>query len=128
MKKVFVIVKICQDMDGNSYTQTINKAFLNKEKAKQFCYENNKKVLQKKGRDFFVYEKNWGEDFWDKNSEDGKLLTDLYEKDDFDSPLWDEINEKHKLRNENLLNNIFTVNQEELKDFYIYEEINLISE
>ena len=127
MKKVFVIVKICQDMDGNSYTQNINKAFLNKEKAKQFCYESNKKVLQKKERDFVVYEKNWGEDFWDKNSEDGKLLTDLYEKDDFDSPLWDEINEKHKLRNENLLNNIFTVNQEELKDFYIYEEINLIS-
>ena len=47
MKKVFVIVKICQDMDGNSYTQNINKAFLNKEKAKQFCYESNKKVLQK---------------------------------------------------------------------------------
>lgn len=69
--------------------------FLSKEEALEHCISLNLEQLE--NNEITVYEEGWGEDSWDKSTNDGKIIEELFQNDDFDNPLWDEIFDKHCL-------------------------------
>ena len=69
--------------------------FLSKEQAVEHCIKLNLDLLKDNQNE--IYEEGWGEDMWDKSTEDGKILEELFQKEDFDNPLWEEIMSKHIL-------------------------------
>lgn len=93
--------------------------FLSKEDALEHCIKLNLDMLE--NSDYRIYEEGWGVDYWDEESEDGKILSELAEDYDFDNPLFDEILERHALSDEEAAEKL-SLREEPLLNFYSVQE------
>lgn len=94
--------------------------FLNKENALKHCIKLNLKQL--KENNIELYEEGWGEDYYDEESEDGKILLALEDKDDYQNPLWDKIFSKHIIKDKKEKAKLLALKEEPRYDFYCIQE------
>ena len=94
--------------------------FLNRETALEHCIQLN--LEQFKKNDINLYDKGWGEDYYDEESEDGKILLALEDKDDYQNPLWDEIFDKHTIKDTREKAKMLALRKEPLHNFYCIQE------
>lgn len=93
--------------------------FLSKEEALEHCIKLNLEMLE--DNDYHIYEKGWGEDYWDEESEDGKILSELAESYDFDNPLFDEIIKRHALNDKEAAEDL-AMREDPVLNFYSIQE------
>ena len=94
--------------------------FLNRETALEHCIQLN--LEQFKENDINLYDKGWGEDYYDEESEDGKILLALEDKDDYQNPLWDKIFDKHTIKDTREKAKMLALRKEPLYNFYCIQE------
>lgn len=94
--------------------------FLNKETALKHCIKLNLKQLKENPID--LYEEGWGEDYYDEESEDGKILLALEDKNDYQNPLWVEIFDRHILKGAREKAKLLALKEEPWCNFYCIQE------
>ena len=94
--------------------------FLNKETALEHCIKLNLELLKENHID--LYEEGWGEDCYDEESEDGKILLALEDKNDYQNPLWVEILDKHILKDIREKAKLLALKEEPWYNFYCIQE------
>ena len=94
--------------------------FLNRETALEHCIKLNLERLKENNVD--LYDEGWCEDCYDEESEDGKILLALEEKGDYHNPLWDEIYDKHTIRDAKEKAKLLALKEEPWFNFYCIQE------